>query len=84
MAARIQPEARRGLPKGYGFRTSEEGKRMRCIRGAKAAHVTMRKKGRVPGDEGRAAIMRSRKLRKLIWNCENSQCVSQINNLEGI
>jgi len=44
--------------------TSQEGKRMRCIRGAKAAHASMRAEGRTPGDEGRAAIKWNRAARK--------------------
>jgi hypothetical protein len=43
--------------------TSKEGKRMRCIRGARAAHRIMRAQGRTPGDEGRAAIARNREAR---------------------
>jgi len=37
---------------------------MRCIRGAKAAHASMRAEGRTPGDEGRAAIARHREVRR--------------------
>jgi len=37
--------------------TSKEGKRMRCVRGAKAAHAAMRAKGRTLGDKGRDTIM---------------------------
>lgn len=44
--------------------TSEEGKRMRCIRGARAAHRAMRTQGRTPGDEGRAAIAWNREARR--------------------
>jgi hypothetical protein len=44
--------------------TSEEGKRMRCIRGAGAAHAAMRAEGRVPGAEGRAVIQANREARK--------------------
>ena len=44
--------------------TRAEGKRMRCIRGAKAAHQAMRLKGRTPGDEGRAAIAANREARR--------------------
>jgi len=44
--------------------TSEEGKRMRCIRGAKAAHAKIRSQGRVPGEEGRKAIAWDRETRK--------------------
>ena len=43
--------------------TSAEGKRMRCIRGADAAHRSMRAEGRTPGDEGRAKIEENRKRR---------------------
>ena len=32
--------------------TSEEGKRMRCIKGALHAHSAMRAEGRTPGEEG--------------------------------
>jgi len=45
--------------------TSEEGKRMRCIRGAKAAHAKIRAEGRTPGTEGRAAALANEKRRKL-------------------
>jgi hypothetical protein len=44
--------------------TSAEGKRMRCIRGASAAHRSMRAEGRVPGAEGRAVIEANRNARK--------------------
>jgi hypothetical protein len=44
--------------------TSTEGKRMRCIRGAYAAHRAIRAQGRVPGDEGRATIAANRLARK--------------------
>jgi|HubBroStandDraft_6_1064221.scaffolds.fasta_scaffold2332765_1 hypothetical protein len=44
--------------------TSEEGKRMRCIRGARAAHQSMRSQGRTPGDEGRAKIAANREARQ--------------------
>lgn len=44
--------------------TSTEGKRMSCIRGAKAAHAAIRADGRTPGDEGRAAIALNRASRK--------------------
>lgn len=44
--------------------TSAEGKRMRCIRGARAAHKAIRDQGRTPGDEGRAAIAANREIRK--------------------
>jgi hypothetical protein len=44
--------------------TSEEGKRMRCSKGALHAHAVMRAEGRTPGDEGRAAIMWNRAARK--------------------
>jgi len=44
--------------------TSKEGKRMRCIRGARAAHQSMRAEGRVPGAEGRARIAHNRETRK--------------------
>jgi hypothetical protein len=44
--------------------TSAEGKRMRCIRGAKAAHQAMRAQGRTPGDEGRAKIAANREVRQ--------------------
>jgi hypothetical protein len=43
---------------------SEEGKRMHCIRGARAAHQAMRAEGRIPGAEGRAVIEANRKARK--------------------
>ena len=45
--------------------TSEEGRRMRCIKGALHAHASMRAEGRTPGDEGRAAIAAIRKARML-------------------
>jgi hypothetical protein len=44
--------------------TSAEGKRMRCIKGALHAHAAMRAEGRVPGDEGRAAIMLNRETKR--------------------
>jgi hypothetical protein len=44
--------------------TPAEGKRMRCIRGARAAHRAMRAQGRVPGDEGREAIRLNREARR--------------------
>jgi hypothetical protein len=44
--------------------TSEEGKRMRCIKGARHAHAAMRAEGRTPGDEGRAAIAANREAQK--------------------
>jgi hypothetical protein len=44
--------------------TSREGKRMRCIRGAKAAHQAIRAEGRTPGDEGRSAIAWNREARR--------------------
>jgi hypothetical protein len=44
--------------------TRAEGRRMRCIRGAKAAHQAMRAQGRTPGDVGRAAIAANRAARK--------------------
>jgi hypothetical protein len=44
--------------------TSAEGKRMRCIRGAYAAHRSMHAEGRTPGEEGRAVIQENRKRRK--------------------
>jgi len=44
--------------------TSAEGKRMRCIRGAYAAHRSMRAQGRTPGAEGRAVIEANRQARK--------------------
>ncbi len=44
--------------------TPEEGKRMRCIRGAKAAHAKMRARGIVPGEAGRRAIEANRAARK--------------------
>jgi len=44
--------------------TSAEGKRMRCIRGARAAHKAMRAQGRTPGDEGRAVIAANRAARR--------------------
>jgi len=44
--------------------TSAEGKRMRSIRGAYAAHRAMRLEGRTPGDEGRKAIALNREARK--------------------
>ena len=44
--------------------TSAEGKRMRCIKGARHAHAAMRADGRTPGDEGRAAIMLNREAAK--------------------
>jgi hypothetical protein len=37
---------------------------MRRTRGARAAHVTIRKSGRVPGEEARAAQHRQRMARK--------------------
>jgi hypothetical protein len=45
--------------------TSKEGKRMRCIRGAKAAHAKIRAESRTPGDEGRTAIALNREARRL-------------------
>ena len=44
--------------------TSAEGKRMRCIRGAYAAHRSMLAQGRTPGEEGRSVIMWNRLARK--------------------
>lgn len=44
--------------------TSKEGKRMRCIRGAYAAHRAIRANNRIPGDDGRAAIEANRQARK--------------------
>ena len=44
--------------------TPEEGKRMRCIRGAKAAHAKMRARGIVPGEAGRRVIETNRAARK--------------------
>lgn len=44
--------------------TSAEGKRMRCIRGAYAAHAAMRAQGGTPGDKGRAKIQANREARK--------------------
>ena len=40
--------------------TSEEGKRMRCIKGARHAHAVMPAEGRTLGDEGRSAIRLNR------------------------
>ena len=37
---------------------------MRRIEGALHAHAVIREQGRTPGDEGRAAIMRNREIRK--------------------
>ena len=50
--------------------TRAEGKRMRCIRGARAAHRAIRAQGRTPGDEGRAAIERNRNGRKFAKEME--------------
>jgi hypothetical protein len=38
-----------------------EGSRMRRIKGARHAHAVIRASGRVPGDEGRAAIAWNKK-----------------------
>ena len=37
---------------------------MRRIKGARHAHAAMRVQGKVPGDEGRAAIAANREVRK--------------------
>lgn len=42
-----------------------EGRRMRRVRGARAAHASMLAQGRTPGDEGRAAIKRNLEARRL-------------------
>jgi hypothetical protein len=64
--------------------TSEEGKRMRCIRGAYAAHRVMRAQGRTPGDEGRAIIASNRQVRKRDAEEGKSWRCGQVNVVETI
>jgi hypothetical protein len=57
----LWPDEKRARYAGVRQRmTPEEGKRMRCIRGARAAHRAIRAQGRTPGDEGRAKIAANR------------------------
>ena len=43
---------------------SEDGARLRRIRGARAAHKAIRDSGRVPGQEARAKVAENRALRE--------------------
>lgn len=56
MAPALSGRSRHNAERFRERMTSEEGRRMRCILGAKAAHAAMRTEGRTPGDEGRAVI----------------------------
>jgi hypothetical protein len=47
-----------------GIMTSEDGARLRRIKGARHAHAVIRASGRVPGEEARAKVAENRALRK--------------------
>ena len=65
MPTMLWPEQKRARYAAVRERmTSGEGKRMRCIRGARAAHASMWNQGRAPGAEGRAAIAANREARR--------------------
>jgi hypothetical protein len=63
MAARLKAERSQGRPKRYGFHTSSEGRRLRCIKGVRHAHDTIGASGRVPGEEACAQAMQNRATR---------------------
>lgn len=62
--------------------TSEEGSRMRRIKGARHAHAAIRTQGRTPGDEGRAAIAWNREARRR--DAEQGKGRYRQTNLNGI